>query len=345
MKSLALSTSLLAISIFMASQCAATVRETPAQACDNLAAHPADPAKPAGVEGTATGSIEVDIAIEACMMAIGDEPNNARMHYQLGRAYYDKEDYASAFREFSIASGSGYAAAKGALGYLHDGGLGTGVDKAKAVALYREAADGNVSFAAHNLGVMLREGTGISIDYPASLAYFRRAVALGYRQSLVDVGFAYDNGYGVPQDQVEAMRWYRQAAEHDIPEALNNIGSSYENGEGVPQNTTEAMSWYKRAQAQDYPLAFFNMGRLIDGWEGDRADTKAAVDNVFAGLDKGNAAEDAFNINYMFDEATWTSAFWKEVQTRLAASHGYKGVIDGTPSAETRAAIEALIDK
>jgi hypothetical protein len=39
--------------------------ETPAEACDKLAAHPADPAKPANIEGIATGSIEVDIAIMA----------------------------------------------------------------------------------------------------------------------------------------------------------------------------------------------------------------------------------------------------------------------------------------
>jgi TPR repeat protein len=319
--------------------------ETPAEACDKLAAHPADPAKPANIEGIATGSIEVDIAIEACTKAIAAEPANARLIYQLGRAHFDKEDYGPAFREFSTASDAGYAAAKGALGYLYDGGLGTQVDKTKAVVLYREASDGNVSFAAHNLGVMLREGTGAPIDYPASLAHFRKAVSLGHRQSLVDVGFAYDNGYGVTKDHVEAIRWYRQAAEDDTPEALNNLGSAYENGDGVTQDFAEALAWYKKAQAQDYSLAFVNMGHMIDSGDGIAADPKAAADYIFQALDKGDADDDAFNIKYMFEEATWSPGFWTAIQTRLTASHGYKGAIDGTPSAETRAAIEALMDK
>ena len=345
MISRALSIRILATSFLFIAPAIAAAQETPAQACDKLAAHPADPARPAGVEGVGTGSIEVDIAIDACTRAIAEEPANARMHYQLGRAYFDKEDYASTLREFATAAAAGYAAAKGGLAYLHDEGLGTTVDQAKAVALYREAADADVAFAAHNLGVMLREGDGAPIDYPASLAYFRKAVSLGYRQSLVDVGFAYDNGYGVTKDHVEAISWYRQAAENGTPEALNNLGSAYENGEGVPQDFAEALAWYKKAQAQDYSLAFVNMGHMIDSGDGVAADPKAAAEYIFQALDKGDADDDAFNVKYMFDEATWSPGFWQEIQTRLSAFHGYKGAIDGTPSAETRAAIEALMDK
>lgn len=320
------------------------VRETPTQACDKLAGHPADPAKPADVEGTDTGDIMVDIAIEACTLALADEPDNPRLHYQLGRAYFDKTYYGSAFREFSIASDAGYAAARGALGYLYDEALGTVADKAKAVALYRQAADGKVSFAAHNLGVMLREGTGAPVDYDASLRYFRMAADLGYRQSLVDIGFAYDNGYGVPQDYAEAMRWYRLAAKDNIPEALNNIGALYEDGHGVPLNTTEAAHYYQMAIAQDYSLAYFNLGHMVDS-KGGKDAPRLAVNAVLEGLKAGNAADDAFNVKYMLDEAEWTPGFWTEIQTRLAASHGYKGAVDGKPSAETRAAIEALMDK
>jgi TPR repeat protein len=339
-------TCILAVSFLVVGLAASGARaETPTEACDKLAAHPADPARPVDIQGVGTGSIEVEIAIDACTLAIAAEPTNARLHYQLGRAHFDKEDYGSAFREFSTASDAGYAAAKGALGYLYDGGLGTQVDKTKAVALYREASDGNVGFAAHNLGVMLREGTGAPIDYPASLAYFRKAVSLGYRQSLVDVGFAYDNGYGVAKDHVEAIRWYRQAAEDNTPEALNNLGTAYENGEGVAQDFAEALAWYKKAQAQDYSLAFVNMGHMIDSGDGVGADPEAAADYIFQALDKGDADDDAFNIKYMFDEATWSPGFWTAIQTRLAASHGYKGAIDGTPSAATRAAIDALMDK
>ena len=196
-----------------------------------------------------------------------------------------------------------------------------------------------------NLAVMLREGSGTAIDHVASLAYFRKAVELGYSQSVVDVGFAYDNGAGVNRDYAEAMRWYRRAADDGIPEALNNIGSLYEGGHGVPQDYAEAMAWYKKAQAQDFSLAFVNMGNMIDGGKGVAPDPTAAAGYLFVALEKGDAEDDAFNINYVFDEARWTPDFWKAVQTRLAGAHGYQGAIDGTPSAATRAAIENLIGK
>lgn len=274
---------ILAASLLLTAPAIASAQETPAQACDNLAAHPADPAKPAGIEGVRTGTIDVDNAIDACTKAIAEEPASARMHYQLGRAYFDKTYYGSAFREFSTAADAGYAAAKAGLAYLYAEGLGAHVDEAKAVALYRQASDSNVSIAAHNLGVMLREGEGAPIDYAASLAYFRKAVALGSRQSLADIGFAYDNGYGVAKDPVEALRWYRKAAEDNIPEALNNIGTSYENGEGVPQDFAQALAWYKKAQGQDYSLAFINVGQMIDSGKGIAADPKSAAEPYLSG--------------------------------------------------------------
>jgi TPR repeat protein len=319
--------------------------ETPTEACDKLAAHPGDPARPKNIEGVRTGEIETDIAIEACTLALKDEPGNPRLRFELGRAYFDKTDYDGAFREYTVASEAGYAAAQGALGYLYDNGLGVPQDLGRAAALYRGAADADVSFAAHNLGVMLREGTGTTIDHVESLRYFRRAVSLGYRQSLVDVGFAYDNGYGIRQDYAEAMRWYRQAAADDIPEALNNIGNLYESGHGVRQDFAEASAWYKKAQAQDYALAYVNMAHMIDSGQGIAPNAESAADYVLEALDKGDAGEDAFNIKYIFDEAQWTPAFWKAVQTRLAAAGGYKAAIDGTPSPETRLAVENMISK
>ncbi len=339
---LALSAACLGLTGAVALAGTADVAETPAAACDALAAHPGDPAKPAEVEGIATGDIVLVPALDACRLAIEEDPNVPRYHYQLGRVFYDKGDFEQAYREFATAADAGYAAARGAQGYLLDEGLGTTADKTRAVVLYRQAAEADVAFAAHNLGVLLREGDGVPVDYAASLAFFRKAVALGYHQSLVDVGFAYDNGYGVAKDDTEAMRWYRQAAAYEIPEAFNNIGSLYENGEGVEKSTMQAIEWYKRAQAAGYALAFINMAHMLDSLPQD-PDPKEAAVYIFQAMDAGSAEEDRFNLGYMFDEARWTSAFWTELQTRLAADHGFNGPVDGMPSPATRAALEALV--
>lgn len=318
--------------------------ETAAERCNRLAAHPADPERPATVEGVATGTIETDAAIGACSAALKTDPDNARLHYHLGRAYFDREDYDTAFREFSFASGKGLAIAKGALGYLYEEGLGTAQDTAKGLALTHEAADAGVGFAAHNLGVNYREGLGVEKDYDKSLAYFRKAVESGYRLSLPDIGYAYDNGWGVTQDYAEAMRWYLQAAEDDNPVALNNIGNLYENGNGVPEDPAAGLEWYRRAQNLDYPPAYLNVAALTDSGTGTPADPVKAATLVLKAFDLGDARFDAMNSGYLH-EVQWSREFWAEMQRQLAKRGKYSGAITGEADAATKAAVDSLLDR
>lgn len=52
--------------------------------CDELAAHPSDPDKV--VAGVSSSKVVTHIAIPACRTAVALEPEEARLHYQLGRA-------------------------------------------------------------------------------------------------------------------------------------------------------------------------------------------------------------------------------------------------------------------
>ncbi len=309
--------------------------ETAGQRCDMLAAHPSDPQKPAGIAGVATGAIEFDTAIADCRAAIATDPA-PRYRYQLGRAFFDKEDYAAAFTEISAAADTGLVIAKAQLGYLYDTGLGTPRDLKKAMTLYRAGADGNVGFAAHNLAVVLRDEKDAPVDHAASFALFQKAVSLGYDQSLVDVGFAYDTGHGVTQDYAQAVAWYRKAADKGIAEGQNNLGSLYEEGNGVARDPAEALSWYRKAQAQDYPLADFNIAHLFANGIGMAADQAQAVDLVLSGFDKGDADDDAFNRDFLFEDS-WPAAFWSAMQTRLSLPQ--TGVLDDA----TRTAVQGLV--
>lgn len=324
----------LAVPLFLATAPLAHA-ETAALRCDQLAAHPGDPQKPAGIAGVATGAIEFETAIAACREAIASDPA-PRFHYQLGRALYDKDDTAGAFAEIAIAADAGLAVAKAQLGYFYDQGIGTTRDLKKAIALYRAGADANVGFAAHNLAVVLRDEKDAPIDHAASFALFQKAVSLGYDQSLVDVGFAYDTGNGVTQDYAEALVWYRKAAEKDIPEAQNNIGVLYEEGNGVAQDPAEALVWYRKAQAQDYPLADFNIAHMFANGVGMTVDQGKAVELVLAGFEKGNADDDAFNRDFLFEDS-WPAAFWSALQIKLSLPE------TGTLDAATRSAVEGLV--
>jgi TPR repeat protein len=331
-------------SVFIAAFSAtSTIAATPTETCDQLASSPFDPTRPEGVPGVLTGDIEIEAAIEACTLAVKttDAP---RYKYQLGRAYFDQENYAAALKEFTAASDDGLAIAKASLGYLYGEGLGVAQNKQRELELTLEAANADIAFAAHNLGVIYRDNDGIAVDHSASLAWFRKAAALGYTQSLVDIGFAYDEGRGVKADFVEARRWYIEAAKYDIVEALNNLGTHYEEGRGVEKNYPSALEWYSKAQAQGYTLAYVNIANLTDAGLGTAADPAAAAVLVLKALEEGNADDDRFNLDYVYEE-TWSPAFWTAVQTTLSAQKRYKGPVDGTLNAETKTAMNAMIDK
>lgn len=328
----------LAFSLF-----SAALAETQQQACDRLAASPFDPSRPASVEGVATGTLDIKAAIAACSAAIAAE-NAPRFHYQLGRAHYDSEDYSAALREFTAASDAGLPVAKAALGHLYGEGLGVARDKQKELELTRQAAEADIAFAAHNLGVILRDNAGIPPDYTASLKWFRKAVSLGYSQSLVDIGFAFDEGKGVATDYAEALHWYRLAADKGVLEAFNNLGNLYEMGNGVAQDYAVALEWYGRAKDAGYTLAYVNIAHLTDAGLGTKADPAAAAALVLKAFAEGGASDDAFNLDYVYD-VTWSADFWKTIQTTLTKTGAYHGAVDGTPNAETKAAIDATLDK
>lgn len=89
--------------------------------CDDLAAHPNDPARKA--EGVADDDIDVDEAIDACEAAIVKAPNVARYQFQLGRAYWADDDYESAIEYFLKAEAQLYAPAYYYLAQAYKDGL------------------------------------------------------------------------------------------------------------------------------------------------------------------------------------------------------------------------------
>jgi hypothetical protein len=61
-------------------------------ACDQAAASPTDKNRPFGVPAVFFASIDPKIAIPACQEAAAAAPENPRILFQLGRAYFMKRD-------------------------------------------------------------------------------------------------------------------------------------------------------------------------------------------------------------------------------------------------------------
>lgn len=92
----------------------------PGAACDALAAHPDDPAKPAKVAGITDEALDSLAATEACIQAVAVDPDNARTRFQLGRALYLGDLKPEATQELKLASDGGSAAAMAYLAELTD---------------------------------------------------------------------------------------------------------------------------------------------------------------------------------------------------------------------------------
>lgn len=112
--------------------------------CDTLAAHPGDPQKPSTIAGVADEAITA-AAIEPCALAVQQNPQSARLKFQLGRALWAAGRDDDALEAFLQAEEADYAPAAFYLGLAHELGRieGEAQDLAAAAELYLiAAADG-----------------------------------------------------------------------------------------------------------------------------------------------------------------------------------------------------------
>ncbi|MEX1206420.1 MAG: hypothetical protein WEB85_14345 [Dongiaceae bacterium] len=188
----------------------------PIESCDRLAAGPDDPrrqADPVEIE-----RMDAAAAVAACAAAVERDPENARLHYQHGRAllaagrimearkawrrailfdyeaaYFDlaqlyltTEGYLRSERADEIthfltrAAMGGHGGAAAALGRLYEGEgyLITGINAEEAVPWYALATILGNGSAARRLAQMYRDGTGVVPNAKIAAELFAKAEVL-----------------------------------------------------------------------------------------------------------------------------------------------------------------------
>lgn len=125
-------------------------------------------------------------------------------------------------------------------------------DYATALKEWRPLAEQGNAKAQHNLGVMYQNGMGVPQDYKKALDYFQKAAEQGYELAQYDLGFMYVVGVGVPLDLKKAAYWYQKAAERGYSHAQFNLGTMYYLGQGVPKDLSQAYMWLSLAAAQGH---------------------------------------------------------------------------------------------
>jgi TPR repeat protein len=217
--------------------------------CDRVAADPADPDKPADVQGVTTiAKSDVATAIKFCKMA---SRSSRRSLFQLGRAY---------------------AANK---------------QTAEALAAYRKAADKGSTSAMVELGVALGTGNGVAKDADAARKLFERAAQAGNPRGVSNLA-AVSGGSGASANPVQARAQLAKAAEANVAEAQFQLGMMMADGEGGPKDEAGARALFEKAAAQNHPEALVWAGSFAQRGVGGPEDTARAKEYFSKAAALGN---------------------------------------------------------
>src|SRR5665647_959084 len=238
----------------------AAAQNAPLTECDTLVGHPNDPQRKA--PGLVPEKINSALAIPACEKAVRQYPDDARLNFQLGRAYDKAGNLPLALQQYQKTAEQDYVPGQNNLAYLYVIGRGVGKDDSQAVALFRKAAAKGYSPAQSHLGTMYRLGKGVGKDPQEALKWYRPAAEQKYVLAQLNLGSMYFAGEGVAKDLHQAADWYRLAAEQGDAQAQTNLGLMSVRGEGVSQDDREGVKWYKLAAPQGNATAQSNLGTM-----------------------------------------------------------------------------------
>ena len=231
--------------------------------CDKYAASETDPN--AKAPGVLLERVNAALAVPACTAAVRQSPNNARLLFQLGRAYQTDNKLNLALEYFRKAAEKNYAAAQESLGDMYTTGLlldGQGVppDDQQAATWYRRAAEQGLPSAQSKLaalGVAQNAGPQNSQERPQQPSGPATPPAPAAAGSLKDATVAFDRG-----DYATASRLFRPLADQGDAMAQFNLANMYDNGQGVPRDAQQAAAWYRKVAEQGLPLAQSKLAAL-----------------------------------------------------------------------------------
>ena len=158
-----------------------------------------------------------DADSRVALIQAGAEAGVAEAQAVLGQMLLDGAELprnpAAAFEWFNRAAAQHHVMALNMVGRCYDLGWGIAIDKARAVACFRAAADAGLVEAMYNYATALALGEGAAQDRAAALALYRQAADAGYAKAINHVGSFHEDGWATPRDMAAAADCYAKAAE------------------------------------------------------------------------------------------------------------------------------------
>jgi TPR repeat protein len=150
------------------------------------------------------------VAVAALVLASGGLP--AAAGYKEGREAYDRQDYATAWKELDPLAKQGNADAMFLVGSMYHMGMGVAPS-------YRDAAE-----------------------------WYRKAADAGKLDAIFTMGVVYEGGIGVPRNMTEAFNWYKKAAERGFYAGQTKLANMYGKGQGTKKDIAAAYLWFSIAE-------------------------------------------------------------------------------------------------
>lgn len=138
--------------------------------------------------------------------------------YELGLNAAFAGDYATAFREFTVAAEEGLSLAQYNLGILYFMGQGVEQDFQQAFHWTEAAAQQGHINAQYNLGSLFLEGQGTRQNETLGIDWFKSAARAGHANAAYALSRMYQEGDPVTANLVEAHAWAALATENQHPE-------------------------------------------------------------------------------------------------------------------------------
>jgi TPR repeat protein len=142
--------------------------------------------------------------------------------------------------------------------------LGAGVarDEAKAVHLYRKAAEMGNSEAQTRFAEALFDGRGVKRDPAGSRVWLEKAARQGNARAECDLGVMLKNGLDTPQDLANGLRRLQTAARLGDAYAEDYLGQYAENGLVGDPSPSEAYMHYVKSSEMGSAWGAYNVARM-----------------------------------------------------------------------------------
>ena len=325
--------------------------------CDLAAADHLDP------EGVGfarfANEIEPEAAVLACQAAVAREPQNARFHYQLGRAYSALRRYDEARAEWDIARQMGHSRASYAIGNAivnesrETGGSAVEAAPEEALTYYREGVELGDPYAFYALGRQMVRFGKTGQDRLRGYDLLMRALEVGHTYAMNELGYFYLDEKSEYYDPARGLRYLNESADRGDIYGYNNLGLVYMNGLGGQKKDAKlALDWFTKAADGGHPNAPGNIGTLIaTGALGKKADLGKAVEWFDKGLERGDANAGAYAAYLILTEgagglspadAAWRAGRAAALRDKKSVERARK-VLDALPTEAVDEASQRLL--